>query len=140
MLGRSAPRKPRRTRVDGRPGRVITPLPRSTSALPASNCGLTSSTSSPADRHTAISGGKAPNDRDERQVGDDQIDRAADRDRVEVADVESLEDRDPLVVADLRMQLPVADVDRHHVGGAALQQAVGEPARRCTGVEHPQAR
>ena len=39
---------------------------------------------------------------------------------VEVADVESLEDRDPLVVADLRVQLPMTDVEGHHVGGAAL--------------------
>ena len=45
----------------------------------------------------------------------------------------------PRVVADARVELTVADVDGHHLRGAALQQAVGEPAGRRAGVEHPPA-
>ena len=38
------------------------------------------------------------------------------------------------------MDLAVADVERHHVGRAPLQEAVGEAAGGRAGVEHPQAR
>ena len=38
------------------------------------------------------------------------------------------------------MQLPVADVDRDHARGAALQQDVGEAAGRRADVEHVEAR
>ena len=37
------------------------------------------------------------------------------------------------------MELTVADVDGPHLGGAALQQAVAEPAGRCAGIETAQA-
>ena len=33
------------------------------------------------------------------------------------------------------MQLAVTDVERDHAGGPALQQDVGEPARRCAEIE-----
>ena len=33
------------------------------------------------------------------------------------------------------MQLPVADVERDHAGGAVLEQAVGEPARGGADVD-----
>ena len=59
---------------------------------------------------------------------------------VDVADVEPLEHRHPLIVADLRVQLPMADVERHDVGGATLQQAIGESACRRAGIEHTHAR
>ena len=57
----------------------------------------------------------------------------------EVADVEALDHHDALVVADARMELAVADVERDDLAGAALQQAVGEAAGRRAGIEHPPA-
>jgi hypothetical protein len=33
------------------------------------------------------------------------------------------------------MQLPVADIDTHHLRGTALQQAIGEAAGRLAHVE-----
>ena len=49
--------------------------------------------------------------------------------------VEALEHRDPPSARNAGSQLPVADVDGVHVGGAALEQAVDEAAGRRTGVE-----
>ena len=40
-----------------------------------------------------------------------------------------------VVGADTLVELPVADVDGDNVTGAALQQAVGEPAGRCARIE-----
>ena len=58
---------------------------------------------------------------------------------VEVADVGALADLDPGVGPQPLVQLAVADVDRHHPGGAPLEQAVGEPAGGRPGVERPTA-
>ncbi len=93
----------------------MTPLPRSTSALPASNCGLTSSTSSPCGVHAAISCGST------RMI--EMNDRSATTRSTappmavggQVADVKPLEHGHPLVVADLRVQLPVTDIDGNDV-------------------------
>ena len=54
---------------------------------------------------------------------------------VRVARVEVLDDDDARVVAQLPVQLAVADVERDHACGAALQQHVGEAAGRCADVE-----
>ena len=53
----------------------------------------------------------------------------------DVADVRALDVRDPVVGAQPLVQLAVADVDGDDVTGAALQEAVGETAGRCPGVE-----
>ena len=53
----------------------------------------------------------------------------------DVADVRALDVRDPVVGAQPLVQLSVADVDGDDVTGAALQEAVGEAAGRCPGVE-----
>ena len=54
---------------------------------------------------------------------------------VERARVHALEHRHARVVADLRVQLPVADVERDHARGATLQQHVGEAAGRGADVQ-----
>ena len=53
-----------------------------------------------------------------------------------VADVGPLDDGHPLVAAQPRVQLPVADVEGDHPRGPAREQAVGEPAGRRPDVEH----
>ncbi len=54
------------------------------------------------------------------------------------ADVRPFEHGHPLVVADARVELAVADVEGDDLGGAALEQAVGEPSGRGATVEHAQ--
>ena len=76
-------------------------------------------------------------ERDERQVAHHEVDRFADVGQGEVAGVEALLHGHPGVVAQGPGQLAGADVDGHHRGGAALQEAVGEPAGRGAGVERP---
>ena len=49
--------------------------------------------------------------------------------------VDPLEHDDAVVVAESRMELPVADVQGDHARRATLQQAVREPARRRAEVE-----
>ena len=52
-----------------------------------------------------------------------------------MAGVDALEHGDALVGAQPGMELPVADVERDHPSGAALQEAVGEATRRGAEVE-----
>ena len=74
--------------------------------------------------------------RDECQVGADE--REPSRRGGEGANVLALVDGDARVGSQPLVELPVADVDGDHPGRAALQEAVGEAARRCTGVQrHP---
>ena len=63
---------------------------------------------------------------DERDVARDQL--GCERQRVEVACVHPLEHDDARIGPQPRVELPVADVDRDDPRGAALQEAVGEPA------------
>ena len=54
---------------------------------------------------------------------------------VRCAGVGALEHGDAVVVAQAPVQLAVGDVERHHVLGSALEQAVGEAAGRGADVE-----
>ena len=65
---------------------------------------------------------QATSSRRERQLG-------------QLAGVHALEHGHARVVAQPRVQLAVADVERDHARGAALEQDVGEPARRGADVE-----
>ena len=78
--------------------------------------------------------------RDEGQVGDREVDRAADVLGLEVAGVGALEHRDPRVGAQRPRELTTPDVDREHRRRAGLEQAVGEPAGRRAEIEGPRAR
>ena len=78
-------------------------------------------------------------ERDERQVGDEQVDGIAHVGRGEVAGVAAFPDGDPGVVAERPGQLAGPHVDGQHRGGAALQEAVREPAGGGAGVEGPEA-
>ena len=73
--------------------------------------------------------------RDERQVGDDQLDRSADGVRRQRADVRPVVQLHPLVGLQPPDQLPVADVDGDHLTRAAAEQHVGEAAGRGAGVQ-----
>jgi hypothetical protein len=64
---------------------------------------------------------------DERHVARDELRR--ERERREPARVHPLEHDHPLVPAEPGVQLAVADVERDHPRGAALQEAIGEAAR-----------
>ena len=57
----------------------------------------------------------------------------------QVARIDALEDRHARVVAETRMKLAVADVERDHMRRAVLEQAVGEAARGRADVEAAQA-
>src|SRR5438477_10678592 len=70
---------------------------------------------------------------DERDVADDELRRK--RQLHDRACIRSLEDDDPRVLADARVQLTVTDVERDHVRGSALEQDVGEPAGGGADVE-----
>ena len=61
--------------------------------------------------------------------------RGANGELGQLARVRPLQHGDARVVAELRVQLAVADVERDHARGAALEQAVGEAARRGADVE-----
>ena len=74
-------------------------------------------------------------ERDERQVGDHDVDRTTDEFRGDVANVEPFEHRHLRVFPDTRMQLSMTDIDRSHEQSAALQQTVGEATGGGTSVE-----
>ena len=73
--------------------------------------------------------------RDERDVGDDEVGRVGQRAGLERARVHALDHRHARVVADLPVKLPVGHVERDHARGAALEQAVGEAAGGGADVE-----
>src|SRR4051794_21114607 len=76
--------------------------------------------------------------RDERDVARDDLRR--ERELAQPACVHALHHDHARVVADLRMQLAIADVERDHARGSALQQHVGEPAGRRADVERVDSR
>ena len=73
--------------------------------------------------------------RDEGEVGHDEVGRVGQVLRAQRARVRALEHRDTVVRAQAPVQLAVGDVDRDDVRGAALQQAVGEASRGGAGVQ-----
>ncbi len=72
---------------------------------------------------------------DERDVDHDQVGRVRELVGLDRARVATLDHGHALVVAQPPVELAVGDVERDHVRGAALQQAVGEAARRGADVE-----
>ena len=70
---------------------------------------------------------------DERDVADKEIRRK--RQLADGSRVRPLEDDDTRVLADARVQLAVADVERNHARSPALQQDIGETAGGCAHVE-----
>ena len=73
--------------------------------------------------------------RDERQVSDDGLNRAADRIRRELARIGPLDDDHPRIGPQRPGQLAVADIDGDHLARTAIQQDFGEPARRGPRVQ-----
>src|SRR5581483_11473079 len=74
---------------------------------------------------------KHERDRDERDVARDEL--RCERQLRERSCIHALEHGHAFVVADLRVELPVADVERDHAPGSTLQQHVGEAS--CRGAE-----
>ena len=109
--------------------------PEPTFSRPASNWGFTISTRSASGRGDRDEGRKENRERDERQVGDDKLDRRTDELGREVAHIGAVDDVDPLVGLQRPRELPVADVDRDDRLRAGPQQDVGETAGRRAGVE-----
>ena len=83
----------------------------------------------------ASSAGEHEPQRDEGQVGDREVDLAADVGRGQRADVGAVVDLDPVVGAQRPGELPVPDVDGDDLPGAGAEQDVGEAAGRRAGVE-----
>lgn len=73
---------------------------------------------------------------DEREVGDDEVDGRQVR---QVAGVDAFEEGDAEVLAKAVVELGLSDVDGDDVDGSVLEEAVGEPARRCSDVEAGEA-
>ena len=126
---RRAPRRP----ADR--GSVTTP-PGPTRSLPTSNCGFTMGTISASDRRAGDERGQHGRQRDERQVGDHEVDRSADCLGGQVrARWCARCTIDPRVRAQRPGQLAVADVGGDDLGGAAVQQHLGEAAGRGARVQ-----
>src|SRR5581483_5415139 len=68
-------------------------------------------------------------ERNERNVGDREVEAFIEVFRFEVTRVDILTDFDARVLPELPVELPMPDVERHDARRAALQQAVSEPAR-----------
>ena len=113
--------------------RTTPPAP--TFSRPTSNCGFTITTRSASGAATRIRAGQHKPERDERQVGDDQLDRLTDRARGEVAHVGAVDDYDAFVGLQRPRELPVADVDGHDRLRAGAQQHVGEATGRRARIE-----
>ncbi len=74
-------------------------------------------------------------DRDKRQVGDDEIKRRTELRRIDMTDVGALDDLDPIVTAQLMVELAVADVESNDTVRSPLQKTVGETSRRRAYVD-----
>ena len=77
---------------------------------------------------------------DEREVAHHEVDGLAHQLRRQLPDVGAVVHDDAVVTLQRPGQLAVPHVDRHHLGGAAPEQHVGEAARRRPGVERPAER
>ena len=108
------------------------------SARPASNWGLTRTSASHRGVASATAGGRTRVA--EMNETSQTISSGAVRQRVQMAGVHALEDRDAAVRAEPGMQLAVPDVERDHARGPALEQAVGEAARGGADVQAVPAR
>ncbi len=76
---------------------------------------------------------------DEGEVGDGERYRTVHVIRVEVPHVHPVHRAHPRVRTQRPRELAATDVDREHLRGTALEQAVGEAARRGARVESPAA-
>ena len=75
-----------------------------------------------------------PVERDEGQVGDHCVE-GTQPGGVHVPEIRSFHGRHAGITTEPLVQLVVTDIERDDVSGASLEQAVGEPAGRRSGVE-----
>jgi hypothetical protein len=80
-------------------------------------------------------GRKQQSQRDERSVENGEVHRRNEVLGSKFAGVGALVNFHTRVIAQLRVQLPVADIDGDHAQGAALQQAIGESAGGSANVQ-----
>ena len=74
-------------------------------------------------------------ERDERHIDGDDIDERRHITRLQRARVGAFDDHDTRIVPETPVELTVADVERHHACGAALQQHISESASGRADVE-----
>ena len=101
-------------------------------ALPTSNCGLISATSSPR-RNVATAGRISFSEMKETSMETNSM-ASSKSAAVEIARVDLLAIDDARIVAQRDVELPVADVDRVNLLRAVLQHHVGEAAGRRADV------
>lgn len=77
---------------------------------------------------------------DEREIGDHEIKRRSQGDRIGMANVGPFNHRYPGIEADFGMQLAVPDINGDHVTDVALQHAVGKTTGRSSNVDGAQLR
>ena len=106
-----------------------------TRSRPASNCGFTSTTAAKAEAKVAITARQHLLERDERDIGRQQVGRIGQLVGGQVAGVDPFHDVHPGVAPEPLVQLAVAHVESDDLDRAALQQAVDEPAGRSAHVE-----
>ena len=112
------------------------------SGRPASNCGLTSTTTSPSAASNAGTVGRirVAEMNETSMVTTSTVRRSAgSRSDGQVAGVDAVEHGHPRVLAQPPGDLPAPDVERGDPARAALEGRVGEPARRSSDVEHQAA-
>ena len=105
--------------------------------MPTSNCGLTSTTRSPSSRTRRAQGAQHDGQGDEAEVGDDEVEGAAEVLRLDLAHVGARQVGDARVSGDLGGQLAVADVERGDVRGPVLEQHLGEAPGARPDIETP---
>ena len=115
--------------------RTTPPLP--TCPRPTSNCGLTSARQSNSGAAQASTAGSTLASEMKETSATTRSGREGQQRRVQGAGVHALDHRDPRVLAQPPVELAVGHVQRDHGLRAALEQAVGEAARRGAHVQAP---
>ena len=90
--------------------------------------------SASSDAHETSAGNTVDSEMKDRSATT-MLDRSADGRRCQLAHVGAFQHRHPLVRPQRPCQLPVSDVDGDHLAGTAIEQHLGEPAGRGTGVQ-----
>ena len=135
------PRRRRATTASARSAGSRTTPPAPSRSRPTSNCGLTIGSRSPSGAVQAASAGSTSRQRDERQVGDGELGRPADRLRRERPDVRPVEHRAPARrCAATRPAGRSRRRPRPPRAAPRAQQHVGEAAGRRAGVQAAPAR
>jgi hypothetical protein len=67
-------------------------------------------------------------ERDEREIGNHEIERSAKFGGIRMTDVQSFDNNNARIAANPLVKLTVTHIERDHLGGSTLQKTVGEPS------------